>query len=88
MCSFLRLWPSKYWTGEYVHSSQTVTLPRSAARGRSSEARTDADEALGIEPAEHIRLLAGERSETDKDVLSERTHFDATLAKRDDFLAS
>ena len=48
--------------------------------------RAEADEALRVERAAQVALLAGERLETDKDLLDERTHIDATLATRDDFL--
>jgi len=50
------------------------------------EERAEADEALRIERAEHVQLLAGERGATDDDLLSERSHNDAKLATRDEFL--
>jgi signal transduction histidine kinase len=67
-------------------------LERERQRAQEDKAvraeRAEADEEIRVERAEHVALLSGERLETDKDLLDERTHIDATLATRDEFLGT
>ena len=65
---------------------EAVRARRAHADAVLRDERSAVDEATREARAEHVVLLAAERSETDKDLLIERARADAAVATRDDFL--